>query len=128
MSGERSNHPLADILIIDDNPESLRLLIQILNQQGYKARAAADGSHALRSIRLAPPDLILLDVMMPGMSGYEVCEALKADEATRDIPVIFLSALNQVFDKVRAFSAGAVDYIGKPFHNEEILARVNTHL
>jgi PAS domain S-box-containing protein len=119
---------LVDILVVDDNPDTLWLLIHLLKQQGYKVRPAADGQRALAAAHLSPPDLILLDVMMPEMSGYEVCEALKADEATRAIPVIFISALDQVFDKVRAFSAGGVDYIEKPFQNAEVLARVRTHL
>jgi GAF domain-containing protein/CheY-like chemotaxis protein len=128
MRNEQNDGPAADILIVDDNPDSLRLLIHLLSRQGYKVRPVRDGLLALQSARQAPPDLILLDVMMPEMSGYEVCEALKADETTRDIPVIFISALDQVFDKVRAFSVGGVDYVSKPFQNEEILARVKTHL
>jgi PAS domain S-box-containing protein len=128
MSDEQGGGPLADILIVDDDPEVLRLLIHLLRQQGYKVRPATDGPQGLAAARLARPDLILLDVMLSKMSGYEVCEALKADEATRDIPVIFISSLNQVLDKVRAFSVGGVDYINKPFQIEEVLARVKTHL
>lgn len=123
-----SSQQPADILIVDDDPESLWLLLQLLSQAGFKVRPARDGQQALSAARLAPPNLILLDVIMPNMTGYEVCEALKADETTRDSPVIFISGLNQVFDKMRAFSAGGVDYVSKPYQNEEILARVKTHL
>jgi PAS domain S-box-containing protein len=128
MSDEQGSPPQADILIVDDEPESLRLLIDILNKQGYKTRPATDGLQALSAARLAPPDLILLDVMMPAMSGYEVCQALKTDEATRDIPVIFISALTGVSDKVRGFAVGGADYVAKPLQPPEVLARVETHL
>jgi len=116
------------IVIVDDTPDNLRLLTQLLNKQGYKTRPIPDGKLALTAIRKAPPDLILLDIMMPGMNGYEVCQKLKADERTQDIPIIFLSALNEAVDKVRAFSMGGVDYVTKPFQAEEVLARVRTHL
>jgi diguanylate cyclase (GGDEF)-like protein len=116
------------IVIVDDMPDNLRLLAEILKERGYRARPAPSGMRALATILKEPPELILLDIMMPGMDGYEVCRKLKADELTRDIPVIFLSALNEVFDKVKAFQAGGVDYISKPFQVEEVLARVNTHL
>jgi diguanylate cyclase (GGDEF)-like protein len=116
------------IVIVDDTTENLRLLAGILKDSGYKVRPAPNGARALATIRKEPPDLILLDIMMPEMDGYEVCRQLKADEQLRDIPVIFLSALNDVFDKLAAFKAGGVDYICKPFQMEEVLARVNTHL
>jgi PAS domain S-box-containing protein len=128
MSDEQMNYAQADILIVDDKPASVRLLIEILGRHGYTARPAADGPQALLAARKQAPDLILLDVMLPGMSGYEVCQKLKADEATRDIPVIFISALAQDFDKVKGFSVGGVDYIPKPFHMEEVLARVRSHV
>ncbi|MEJ2559283.1 MAG: PAS domain S-box protein, partial [Anaerolineae bacterium] len=128
MIDEQGGLSQADILIVDDEPESLRLLIDILNKQGYETRPATDGLQALSAARLAPPDLILLDVMMPAMSGYEVCQALKTDEATRDIPVIFISALTGVSDKVRGFAVGGADYVAKPFQPPEVLARVETHL
>ncbi len=128
MSDEQINNAQADILIIDDKPASVRLLIEILGRRGYTVRPAADGPQALLAARKQAPDLILLDVMLPGMSGYEVCQKLKADEATRDIPVIFISALAQEFDKVKGFSVGGVDYIPKPFYMEEVLARVRTHV
>lgn len=116
------------ILIVDDTPANLRLLASILSNADYLVRPARDGNSALMSANSAPPDIILLDVMMPGMDGYEVCEKLKANPLTADIPVIFISALDDVSDKVKAFAVGGVDYIPKPFHAEEILARVNTHL
>lgn len=116
------------IVIVDDIPNNLRLLADILQKRGYKVRPAANGSRALDAIRKEPPSIILLDIMMPDMDGYEVCRRLKDDPSTRDIPVIFLSALDEVFDKVKAFRIGRVDYISKPFQEEEMLARVNTHL
>jgi diguanylate cyclase (GGDEF)-like protein len=116
------------IVIVDDMPDNLRLLTGILNEQGYKVRPAPSGTRALATIQKEPPALILLDIMMPDMDGYEVCRQLKADEGTNDIPIIFLSALNEVFDKVKAFKAGGVDFITKPFQVEEVLARVRTHL
>ena len=118
----------ANILAVDDTPENLRLLMGILVEQGYRVRPVPSGTRALATIQLEPPDLILLDIKMPDMSGYEVCEQLKADERTRDIPVIFLSALDKVEDKVKGFEVGGVDYITKPFQVEEVLARVETHL
>ncbi len=117
-----------NILIVDDTPVNLRLLTQMLSNEGYRVRPVIDGPQALTAAFSTPPDLILLDIMMPGMSGYEVCERLKADERTREIPVIFISALDVAQDKVRAFSVGGVDYITKPFQVPEVLARVETHL
>ena len=124
----QAGEPKGNILAIDDLPENLRLLVNILKDQGYKVRATPSGKIAIKGIHKAPPDLILLDIMMPEMNGYEVCEILKADERTRDIPVIFLSAMNEVLDKVKAFAVGGIDYITKPFQEEEVLARVKTHL
>ncbi len=117
-----------DILVVDDTPANLRLLSGMLNGQGYKVRSAPNGKLALMSARAAPPDLVLLDINMPGMSGYDVCTELKADPQTRDIPVIFISALDQTEDKIKAFQLGGVDYVTKPFQVEEVLARVKTHL
>ncbi len=128
MSKEQNHTPKADILAIDDTPENLALLSQMLTEKGYKVRSVTKGSTALRGAKAAPPDLILLDVKMPEMNGYEVCQELKADDRTRNIPVIFISALGDVFDKVKAFQAGGVDYIIKPFQVEEVLARLDTHL
>ncbi|GAB4185622.1 MAG: hypothetical protein Fur006_24270 [Coleofasciculaceae cyanobacterium] len=120
--------PRANILIVDDTPDNLRLLSAILVKQGYEVGKALSGEMALKSASSAPPDLILLDILMPQMNGYEVCKQLKADRKTRDIPVIFISALDDVFDKVKAFTIGGVDYITKPFQEEEVLVRVQTHL
>jgi len=120
--------PRGDILVVDDTPANLRLLTQILTERNYKVRPAPNGTLALAAARAAPPDLILLDVNMPDMDGYTVCRELKADERTRDVPVMFISALDDVYDKVRAFSMGGVDYLTKPFQVEEVAARVATHL
>jgi len=117
-----------NILIVDDIPENLKVLSTMLAKQGYKIRPAINGKIALQLVRFIPPDLILLDIMMPEMDGYEVCGHLKADEKTRNIPVIFISALSETFDKVKAFSAGGVDYVTKPFQSAEVLARIETHL
>jgi signal transduction histidine kinase len=116
------------ILIVDDTPANLQLLAQMLSEQGYKVRMAQDGTMALMSIQSSPPDLILLDIMMPELNGYEVCSKLKASSFTKDIPIIFISALNEVFDKVKAFEVGGVDYITKPFQAQEVLARVEHQL
>ena len=118
----------ANILIVDDTAANLRLLSQMLNEHGYTSRPVADGELALAAARAQAPDLILLDIRMPGMSGYEVCAQLKTDARTCDIPIIFISALDEAEDKVRAFNAGGVDYVTKPFQVEEVLARVQTHL
>jgi PAS domain S-box-containing protein len=118
----------ASILIVDDTPENLRLLSAMLMELGYKIRPAPSGRHALATSKKEIPDLILLDVIMPEMDGYEVCRLLKADEQTKDIPVIFLSALNEVEDKLKGFEAGGVDFITKPFHAKEVTMRVETHL
>jgi sigma-B regulation protein RsbU (phosphoserine phosphatase) len=117
-----------DILIVDDTPANLRLLTQMLAKRGYGVRAVTNGMRALDSVRATPPSLILLDIRMPEMDGYEVCERIKADAQTQDIPIIFISALNEIQDKVRGFNVGGVDYITKPFQFEEVLARVETHL
>lgn len=116
------------ILIVDDTQANLQFLHLTLIKQGYQVYSAINGKVALKVAKKKWPDLILLDILMPEMNGYEVCEHLKADEQTRDIPIIFLSALNETFDKVKAFSVGGVDYVTKPFHVEEVLARVATHL
>ncbi|HCE67012.1 MAG: hypothetical protein A2X82_03785 [Geobacteraceae bacterium GWC2_55_20] len=116
------------ILIVDDTPESLRVLTEILKPEGYSVRPANSGELALASIAAQPPDLILLDIRMPGMDGFEVCRCLKADEATRGIPVIFQSAATDLADRLEGLRLGAVDYISKPFQREELLARVKTHL
>jgi two-component system, NtrC family, sensor kinase len=120
--------PLADILVVDDTPDNLRLLSTMLSEQGYKVRKVMSGPLALRVVSVASPDLILLDINMPQMNGYEVCEKLKADPKTSDIPVMFISALDDVWDKIRAFEVGGIDYITKPFQCEEVLARVKNQL
>ena len=120
----QSSHSSGSILIVDDVPSNLQLLSNLLSEQGYKVYKVLDGTLALRSVNLKPPDLILLDIMMPGMDGYEVCSRLKADRQTQDIPIIFLSARDDELGKVKAFSVGGVDYITKPFQVNEVLARV----
>jgi len=117
-----------EILIVEDTSASLKLLSDILTSEGYTVRPASDGELALRSMQAKLPSLVLLDIRMPGIDGYEVCRRLKADERTNDIPVIFLSSLADVVDKVRGFELGAVDYITKPYNREELLVRVKTHL
>jgi len=120
--------PTADILVVDDNIANLRLLTGILIQAGYQVRAAEHPSLAIESALAYPPGLILLDVRMPEMSGFELCRHLKADERTRKVPIIFVSALQDTDDKVRGFEAGGVDFISKPFQESEVLARVKNHL
>ena len=128
MNGHRVNTSVAKVLIVDDLPDNLRVLSATLGQKGYEVRCAKNGAMALRAAISAPPDLILLDVKMPDMNGYEVCQQLKASPATQDVPVIFMSALDDVLDKVKAFEVGAVDYIIKPFQVEEVLARIKSQL
>jgi len=117
-----------DIMIVDDNPANLTLLEEILAREGHEVRSFPLGRLALAAALENPPDLILLDINMPEMNGYEVCERLKSTQELSDIPVIFLSALNETPDKVKAFQSGAVDYVSKPFQFEEVNARVETHL
>jgi putative two-component system response regulator len=116
------------ILMVDDNPTNLQVLSATLKDQGYRLLVARDGAAALAIVRKTAPDLVLLDIMMPGMDGFEVLRRLKADSERRDTPVIFLSALGQTEDKIRGLEAGAVDYITKPFQPGEVIARVRTHL
>ncbi|MFB2937657.1 adenylate/guanylate cyclase domain-containing protein [Aerosakkonemataceae cyanobacterium BLCC-F154] len=118
----------ANILIVDDTPDNLRLLSTMLSGQGYYVRKAINGQMALKAAQMSPPDLILLDINMPLMNGYEVCQTLKANPDTCKIPVIFISALDHVIDKIKAFEVGGVDYITKPFQLEEVLARINNQL
>jgi signal transduction histidine kinase len=120
--------PPGNILLVDDTPANLRLLSAMLTHQGYKVRSVINGLMALTAVRAAHPDLILLDINMPGMTGYDVCQELQADATTSHLPVIFISALDETMDKVKAFAAGGVDYITKPFQVEEVLARVGTQL
>lgn len=117
-----------DILLVDDTPDNLRLLSSMLSDRGYEVRCVRSGSAALMGVENQPPDLILLDINMPGMNGYQVCERLQENPDTQEIPIIFISANNEVFDKVKAFSVGGVDYITKPFQVEEVLVRVDNQL
>lgn len=128
MSSYQFNAADRTILIVDDVPDNLRVLSSTLIEQGYRVRCARDGSTALVAVRTTLPNLILLDINMPDMNGYEVCQQLKASAATSDIPVIFISALDDVLDKVRAFDVGGVDYITKPFQVPEVLVRVKSQL
>ncbi len=128
MKSSIAHPPEPNVLIVDDTPANLQLLANMLKERGYKTRPVPSGILALQAARSDPPDLILLDINMPEMNGYEVCERLKADGQLKEIPVIFISALNEILDKVRAFSVGGVDYISKPFQFEEVQARVETHL
>jgi diguanylate cyclase (GGDEF)-like protein len=128
MNDAQPDSPLANILIVDDTPDNLYLLSAMLTEQGYDVRCVINGSAAIMGAITDPPDLILLDIRMPQMSGYDVCKQLKSSERTRDIPVIFLSALNEVFDKIQAFEVGGVDYITKPFEIREVLARIKNQL
>lgn len=123
-----SEHTTGDILLVDDNSSNLQTLTTMLSGEGYEIRIAKSGADALQSVRQHPPDLILLDVLMPGMNGHEVCQRLKADAATQDIPVIFVTALAELPEKIKGFEVGGVDYITKPFQAEEVIARVNTHV
>lgn len=120
--------PKADILIVDDTPANLRLLSKMMMERGYSVRQAINGQMALTAAKAMIPDLILLDINMPGMSGYEVCEELKKHPETTSIPVIFLSAFDDVSEKVKAFQAGGIDYITKPFEFEEVMARIQNQL
>ncbi|MGL5061465.1 MAG: adenylate/guanylate cyclase domain-containing protein [Microcoleus sp.] len=129
MTNDRpSPGTLKDILIVDDTPDNLRLLSTMLASNGYQVRKAINGKLALQGADISPPDLILLDINMPEMNGYEVCEKLKANEKTQEIPVIFISALDDVLEKVKAFQVGGVDYITKPFQIEEVLVRIDNQL
>lgn len=123
---QEKNNP--DILVVDDVPDNIRFLSNFLTIQGYDVRKAIDGEMALRAVKALMPDLILLDVNMPNMSGYDVCIKLKKDPSTCSVPIIFLSAGNEVFDKVKAFQVGGADYITKPFQLEEVLVRIQTQL
>lgn len=116
------------ILIVDDNQTNLDVLFELLRNYGFKVLVALDGESAIEQIEYIHPDLILLDIMMPGIDGFETCLRLKADPSTQDIPIIFMSALSDTLDKVKGFQTGAVDYITKPFQHEEVLSRIQTHL
>jgi len=117
-----------DIIIVDDDLSGLRLLSNLLAEHGYEVRSTRDGSTALMMVAAEPPDLVILDILMPGMDGYQVCEQLKANPASRDIPILFISARDEVRYKIKAFEVGGVDYINKPYQAEEVLVRIKTHL
>ncbi|MBU8871299.1 MAG: response regulator, partial [Gemmatimonadales bacterium] len=119
---------LKEILVVEDNPSDLKFMLDILTQAGYRVRPACDGELALRSVLAKHPDLILLDVKLPGIMGVEICRLLKSDPETKNIPVIFLSALGESELKVKALEAGGTDYITKPFESSEVLARIKVHL
>ncbi|MDD4947193.1 MAG: response regulator [Gallionella sp.] len=123
-----NTNEMGKILAVDDTPASLRLLTDILKDEGYEVRSAISGKLALHAAISNPPDLVLLDIRMPEMDGFEVCRRLKADPATCDVPVIFVSAASEVSEKLQGFEFGAVDYVTKPYQREELLARVRTHL
>ncbi len=118
----------ANILIVDDVEDNLEILGDLLTFDGYNVKAARSGEAALKLAQESRPDLILLDILMPGMDGFEVCSRLKADDRTKDIPVIFVSSMTDIDSKVQGFKVGGVDYINKPFQHAEILVRVNTHI
>jgi len=118
----------ASILVVDDTPASLKLLTDIMKAEGYEVRSAISGALALHAAESAPPDLILLDIRMPEIDGFEVCRRLKATPATQDIPVIFVSAASETDEKVQGFQLGAVDYVTKPYQRDELLSRVRAHL
>lgn len=128
MNNNHSHFSHGNILVVDDTPDNLRVLSASLMERGYQVRCAKNGTMALITAQKEPPDLILLDIKMPEMDGYQVCEKLKAIEQTRNIPVVFLSALDDVFDKVKAFTVGGVDYITKPFQMEEVVVRIEHQL
>jgi diguanylate cyclase (GGDEF)-like protein len=117
-----------NILVIDDKPDNLKLLVHILSEQGYQVRPVPNGKLALSGAKAIPPDLILLDIMMPDLDGFEVCKKLKNDDKTKEIPIIFLTAKAETKDIVKGFELGGVDYVTKPFVSAELLARVKTHL
>ncbi len=128
MNSNSPSETKGNILLIDDLPENLKLLTELLSNLGYTVRSAISGSRALKSARVKLPDIVLLDIQMPEMDGYQVCQSFKADPDLCDIPILFISALDETFDKLKAFQVGGVDYITKPFQLEEVVARLETHL
>jgi len=116
------------ILIVDDMPANVKVLLNFLTNHNFGVLVARSGEMALKIVESKPPDLILLDVMMPGMDGFETCKQLKANAQSQDIPIIFMTALSDTTSKIKGFELGSVDYVTKPFHHEEVLARINTHL
>ena len=124
----KTKYSMGTVLVVDDNPKIIDILTASLEIKGYDVRSALTGTAALQSVREVIPEIVILDIMMPGIDGYEVCRNLKDDPSTTGVPVIFLSALGGEINKVKAFNVGAVDYITKPFHVTEVLARVEMHL
>ncbi len=116
------------ILIVEDNPLTLRVLLEHLKKLGINTPVARSGEEAIRQVALNTPELILLDIMLPGIDGFETCRRIKSHDVAKDVPVIFITALSETADKVKAFEAGGTDYITKPYHYAEVVARVNTHL
>ncbi|NJL00855.1 MAG: response regulator [Spirulinaceae cyanobacterium RM2_2_10] len=127
-SAAPSEVAIGSVLVVDDTPNNLRLLSELLSDRGYEVRAVIDGNMAIKAAQMRPPDIILLDIKMPGMDGYQVCERLKSDPRTAATPVIFLSAFNESIDRARAFQAGGIDYLNKPIQIEEVLVRLDIHL
>jgi two-component system, NtrC family, sensor kinase len=123
-----SNSTTGFILIVDDTPNNLAVMSETLTDAGFDIATALDGERALEQVKYSEPDLILLDIMMPGIDGFETCQRIKANPATCDIPVFFMTALSDSVDKVKGLSLGAVDYITKPIQHEEVLARIRIHL
>ncbi len=128
MQAQALDYTKYTLLIVDDNPTNLSVLFDYLSAYGFRILVAPDGETGIRRAKQARPDLILLDVMLPGINGFETCARLKADQDTREIPVIFMTALASTEDKVRGLEAGAVDYVTKPIQQAEVLARITTHL
>ena len=128
MTNENNEHYSAEILAVDDVPENIKLLRDILKQKGYKIRPALNGADAIEAAMNNKPDLILLDINMPGMDGFEVCKRLQQNDQTKDIPIIFVTASTDRDGLVQGFRLGAADYITKPVQEEEVLARVGVHL
>ncbi|MDZ8050928.1 MAG: response regulator [Aulosira sp. ZfuVER01] len=128
MNLSNNNNQKGNILVVDDTPNNLRLLSAMLTAQGYEVRKALNGKIALTACRMVLPDVILLDINMPEMDGYQVCQQLKSDKITAEVPVIFISALDDVLDKVKAFEVGGADYITKPFHGAEVILRIENQI
>ncbi|MEH2160224.1 MAG: response regulator [Nostoc sp.] len=128
MHFNQTNHHKRNVLVVDDTPDNLRLLSAMLTAQGFEVRKALNGKMALTACQMVLPDVILLDINMPDMDGYQVCQQLKADDKTCEVPVIFISALDDVVDKVKAFDVGGVDYIAKPFHGAEVVLRIENQI
>ena len=126
MNDRNTQH--ATVLVVDDDLTNLEVLLHSLSEAGFKILIAENGERALQQAEVAQPDILLLDVLMPGLDGFETCQRLKANDETKDIPVIFMTALSEVVDKVKGFDVGGVDYITKPLQHEEVIARLNTHL